>query len=69
MRVHMMTPEEESRIIKDALDSQPRCGEPECRNPSQTVLLSPAGDVFFVGCRECAKPHAVHDSLVMKVRS
>jgi len=68
MRVHM-SPEQEARLIKDALESFPRCREPDCRNPSASVILSPDGEVLFVLCKTCERNHAVHDSLVMKVRS
>lgn len=65
----IMTPEEEARVIKEALEAYPRCREAECRNPSRTVILSPAGEILFVLCKDCEAKHAVHDSMVMKVRS
>lgn len=64
-----MSPEEEARAVKEALEAYPRCTEPGCRNPSSSVILSPSGEVLFILCKECEKSHAVHDSLVMKVRS
>lgn len=68
MRVHV-NPEEEARAVKDALEAYPRCTEPGCRKPSKTVILAPSGEVLFILCGDCEKHHAVHDSLVMKVRS
>lgn len=68
LRVHV-SPDEEAKIIKEALESFPRCKEPDCSGPSTTVILAPDGEVLFVLCRQCAPKHAQHDSLVMKVRS
>lgn len=64
-----MSPDQEARLVKEALEAFPRCREPGCRNPSKTVILAPDGEVLFILCGDCEKNHAVHDSLVMKVRS
>lgn len=64
-----MSPEDEAQIVRETLEAFPRCKEPDCNDPSTTVILAPDGEVLFVLCRKCAPKHAQHDSLVMKVRS
>jgi hypothetical protein len=65
-----MTPEDEARAVKEALEAYPRCTDSSgCRAPSVTVILDTTGEVLFVLCKEHGRDHAVHDSLIMKVRS